>query len=175
MSDSGISKSDSSGVQYTIWVTLTPSGEETLPEKRNSLKVITSITTILHDHAIVVDVQNGEFWELEWINMDRRTRIIASTSNLPEATRRTLPERLGMLQYNCSKTFKGRTPPGSSVTHTKGVLARNTSTAESDWWRGENRDGYATVNGRYFPKDILTTRQEAHVSRYKIPTARRLL
>lgn len=58
------------------------SGEETLPEKRNSLKVITSITTILHDHAIVVDVQNGEFWELEWINMDRRTRIIASTSNV---------------------------------------------------------------------------------------------
>jgi len=89
-----------------------------LPEKRNSMKVITSITTILHDHAIVVDVQNGEFWKLEWINMDRRTRVIASTSNvcrsfcirplmpllqLPEATCRTLPERLGMLQHNCSR------------------------------------------------------------------------
>ena len=58
------------------------SGEETLPEKRNSLKVITSITTILHDHAIVVDVQNGEFWKLEWIDMDRRTRVITSTSNV---------------------------------------------------------------------------------------------
>ena len=57
----------------------------------------------------------------------------------------------------------------------KGVLARNTSTAEADWWIGGNRDGYATVNGRYFPQDILTTRQEAHVSRYKIPTVRRLL
>jgi len=58
------------------------SGEEILPEKRNSLKVITSITTILHDHAIVVDVQNGEFWELKWINVYRRTRVIASTSNV---------------------------------------------------------------------------------------------
>ena len=146
------------------------------------MKVITSITTILHDHAIVVDVQNGEFWKLEWIDMDRRTRVITSTSNvcrlrllvLHQALNAITPAPGSYMPHSSrtsgyasaqlfSKTFKGRISPSSSVVHwlAKGVLARNTSTA--DWWRGENRDGYATVNGRYFPQDILTTRQEAHV------------